>query len=151
MLLAAAALAASAAAATSPLVVDSSILTEHKQAAADGTVKVSLAPATRVVPGDKVIFVLTYRNTGNQPIENIVLSNPLPHGIAYRAPAAGSLAPDLSVDGRTYGALASLRVVSANGATRTAGADDVTHVRWRLSAPLPAGGKGQFSFQAVLK
>lgn len=143
-------LAAPVTAATGPLLVESSVLTEHKQAASDGTVKVSLARATRVVPGDKVVFVLSYRNTGTQPLSNIVLSNPLPQGIAYRAPSAGTPAPELSVDGRTWGALPTLRVAGASGA-RAATANDVTHVRWRLPAPLPAGAKGQFSFQAVLK
>jgi uncharacterized repeat protein (TIGR01451 family) len=151
LLLAVVVLAAPTVAAAGPLIVESSVLTERKQAAADGTVKVSLAPASRVVPGDKVIFVLSYRNTGTQPIADIVLSNPLPRGIAYRAPAAGSPAPELSVDGKSYGALPSLHVAAANGAQRAATADDVTHVRWRLAAPLPAGAKGQFSFSAVLK
>lgn len=140
-----------AAAAEGPLVVESSILAEQKHTAADGTTKVSLAPAARVVPGDKVVFVLAYRNIGNQPIGNIVLSNPVPQGIAYRAPAAGSPAPEVSVDGSTFGSLPALRVATAEGGQRAATAADVTHVRWRLGTPLPAGAKGQLSFQAVLK
>lgn len=148
----AAALAApAAAAANGPLVVESSVLAEHKRAAADGTMQVTLAPAAKVVPGDKVVFVLSYRNVGKQPIGDIVLSNPVPAGIAYRSPASGSPVPDVSVDGTTYGTLAALRVIAPDGGQRAATADDVTHVRWRLQTPLPAGAKGQFSFQAVLK
>ena len=44
-----------------------------------------------------------------------------------------------------------LRVPMAGGGWRVAAPDDVTHVRWRLDRPLPAGAKGQFAFQAVLK
>jgi uncharacterized repeat protein (TIGR01451 family) len=139
-----------AAVAAGPLQVTSKILAEHRTRAADGSTSVTLVAANKVVPGNRVVFVLDYKNTGRQPIANIVLDNPVPQGIAYRAPGANSPAPELSTDGKTYGALASLRVRAATG-LRPATADDVTHVRWRLAAPLAAGAQGQFSFQAVLK
>jgi uncharacterized repeat protein (TIGR01451 family) len=137
--------------AAGPLQVESRVLTEQKTRAADGTVRVALVPAGRIVPGDRVTFVLAYRNTGTQPIGNVVLDNPVPKGIAYRAPAATSAAPDLSVDGKTYGPLASLRVATATGTTRAATPDDVTHVRWRLERPITAGAQGQLAFDAVLR
>ena len=62
-----------------------------------------------------------------------------------------SAAPELSVDGKTYGPLASLRVATATGTTRAATADDVTHVRWRLARPITAGAQGQLAFEAVLR
>lgn len=149
LLLLGAALAAPVAAA-GPLEVTSRVLVESKQLAADGTTRIALVPAKRAVPGDRVVFVLAYRNTGAQPLSNIVFDNPVPQGVAYRAPLAGSPAPDLSVDGRLYGALEQL-TVAANGATRAAAADDVTHVRWRLARPLAPGARGEFAFQAALK
>ena len=143
--------AAIAVAAAGPLQVTSSILVEARSAAADGTTRITLVKPTKVTPGDKVIFVLSYRNTGSQPLADIVLANPLPRAIAYRSANPGSPAPELSVDGKTFGSLASLRVRSLDGSTRAASPDDVTSVRWRLSSPLPAGSQGQFAFQAVLK
>lgn len=137
--------------AAGPLQVESKVLAEQKTRAPDGTVRVALAPVRRVVPGDRVTFVLAYRNTGTQPIGNVVLDNPVPKGIAYRAPAPTSAAPEVSVDGKTYGALASLRVASGTGTTRAATADDVTHVRWRLARPITAGAQGQLAFEAVLR
>jgi uncharacterized repeat protein (TIGR01451 family) len=142
---------AHAAPASGPLSVTSSVMVEAKSRAADGTTRVTLVPARRVVPGDHVVFVLAYRNTGAQPIADIVFANPLPAGLSYRAPAQGSPAPDLSVDGATYGPLAQLRVATAGGATRGAAADDVTHLRWRLTRPLTAGAHGQFAYQAVVR
>ena len=147
----AAAIHVSPALAAGPLQVESRVLTEQKTRAADGTVRVALVPARRIVPGDRVTFVLAYRNTGTQPIGNVVLDNPVPKGIAYRAPAATSAAPDLSVDGKTYGPLASLRVATATGTTRAATPNDVTHVRWRLERPITAGAQGQLAFDAVLR
>ncbi len=105
----------------------------------------------RVVPGDRVTFQIAYRNTGRQPVADLVLANPLPAAIAYRAPSPGTPAPELSVDGRTFGPLASLRVPTAGGLFRPATADDVTSVRWRVPTAVAAGGEGRFSFQAVLR
>jgi len=150
MAIAATAIAAPALA-SGPLSVESSMLTVRKQAAADGTTKVSLVPAAKAVPGDKIVLRLSYRNGGAAPIANVVLSNPLPAGITYRAPAAGSPAPEVSVDGQTFGTLATLRVAGADGNLRPATADDVRHVRWKIAAPIPAGAQGQVSCEGILK
>lgn len=147
----AASLLSAPALAAGPLQVTARVLTEQKVRAPDGSVRVNLIPARKVVPGDKVVFVLGYRNTGTQSISNIVLDNPVPAGIAYRGPSANSAVPDVSVDGKTYGPIGSLRVRTAAGVTRAAGPDDVTNVRWRLASPVTAGAQGQLSFQAVLK
>jgi uncharacterized repeat protein (TIGR01451 family) len=137
--------------ANGPLTVESSMLSLQKRAAADGTTLVGLAPARKVVPGDKVVIRLAYRNTGSAPIGNVVLSNPLPQGIAYRAPAAGSPAPELSVDGKTFGTLETLRVATPDGGQRAARVADVTHVRWRIASPIAAGASGQVSIEGILK
>lgn len=140
-----------AAVAAPPLTVSSELLVEKRVAAADGTTRIMLVPPTRVVPGDRVVFSLRYRNTGTQPIANVVLANPVPAGVAYRAPGNGSPAPDVSVDGRTFGPLAALRMPASGARTRAATADDVTSVRWQLPQPIAPGGQGQLTFQAVLR
>lgn len=146
-----AALTAAAPAITGPLSLVSEVRVEKRVAAADGTTRTVLVKADKVVPGDRVVFVLTYRNSGTQPIANLVLANPVPRNIAYRAGNPGSAAPEVSVDGKTFGPLSGLRVASATGALRAAGPDDVTTVRWRLANPVAAGAQGQLAFQAVLK
>ena len=138
-------------AAAGPLQVTSSIMVEHRAAAADGTTRIALARATKVTPGDRVVFVTTYANTGRQPIADLVLADPIPAAIAYRSPSPGSPAPDLSVDGRTFGPLSALRVALPAGGTRPATADDVTAVRWRLTASLAPGAHGELAFRAILK
>ncbi|MEH3103754.1 MAG: hypothetical protein PGN12_07585 [Sphingomonas phyllosphaerae] len=135
-------LATSPAMAAGPLQVTSQVMVEAKQRAADGTTKIALVPAHRVVPGDRVVFTLAYRNTGAQPLADLVFDNPVPKGVAYRAPVPNSPAPELSVDGHRYGTLAQLGAVEP---------DAVTHVRWRLARPLAPGASGTFAFQAVLK
>jgi uncharacterized repeat protein (TIGR01451 family) len=140
-----------AAIASGPLQITSKVLAETKVRAADGSTSLVLGPVKKVGPGDGVVFVLAYRNTGAQPIGNVVLDNPVPQGIAYRGPSGTSPAPEVSVDGKTYGPLASLDVRTPTGARRAAAPNDVTHVRWRLAAPLTAGAQGQLAFKAVLK
>ncbi|MFC3579061.1 hypothetical protein [Sphingomonas hylomeconis] len=137
--------------AAGPLTLTSDVRMEKRVAAADGTTRTTLVKADRAVPGDRVVFVLSYRNTGAQPLSDVVLANPVPKNMAYRAPALNSAAPELSVDGKTYGTLAALRVPAGTGGLRAAGPDDVTTVRWRLPSPIPAGSEGKLAFQAVLK
>lgn len=151
-LLIAALLAPSAAfAGEGALQLASKVLVETRATAVDGSVRSEYTPARNAVPGDRVVFVLAYRNTGDQPLANLVFHNPLPAAITYRGPAQGSVAPELSVDGRTFGPIETLRVALAEGGTRAARADDVTHVRWRLAGALAARAQGQFAFQATLK
>jgi hypothetical protein len=137
--------------AAGPLEVTSRVMVESKQRMADGGTRVALEPARHVVPGDRVVFVLGYRNTGSQPLDNIVLANPVPAVLAYRAPAQGSPPPEVSIDGKTFGQLTALQVAGDNGAMRPATAEDVTSVRWRLARPLAAGTAGQLAFQATLR
>lgn len=150
-LVAIAAVPRAALAAGEPLVVTSQVMKEVKSRAADGSTRIILAPAAHVVPGDRVVMILSYRNTGAQPLADIVLANPLPAALAFRAPAQASPAPEISVDGTRYAPLAQLRVVTAGGAARAAAADDVTHLRWRLAAPLKPGAQGRFAYQAVVR
>lgn len=138
-------------AAAGPLQVTSSIMVEHRSAASDGTTRISLDKAVKVVPGASVVFVTRYANTGRQPIVDLVLADPIPASIAYRAANPGSPAPELSVDGKTFGPLSTLRVALAQGGTRAATPDDVTAVRWRLTAPLAPGEHGERAFRAILK
>lgn len=133
-----------------PLTVTTRMLVEKRVAAADGTTRTQLVAPTKVVPGDRVVVVLAYRNTGTQPIADLVLANPVPKGTAFRALTTGTPPADLSVDGKKFGPLAALRVATPAG-TRPAGPDDVTQLRWRLASPLAAGARGELAFQAVLK
>ncbi|MGP1283530.1 MAG: hypothetical protein ACTS1X_11185, partial [Parasphingopyxis sp.] len=117
---------------------------------ADGSVTVTLEEPTRAVPGDSLVFVLTYENTGAEPAENFVVTNPMPDAVAFvEAIDAGAV---YSVDGgTTFDALADLRVASEGGIERDAQAVDVTHIRWTLTEPIPAGASGQLRFRGVVR
>jgi len=142
---------AASAAAAGPLTMTTRMMIEKRVTAADGSTATQLVPANKAVPGDRITVVLAYRNTGTAPIGSLVLANPVPRNVLYRGSVAGSQTPELSIDGKTFGTLAELRVTTPQGATRAATASDVTHVRWRLSSPVAAGQGGELAFQAVLK
>ena len=135
--------------AAGPLQISSQVMVEQRTAAADGSTRLTLVAPRRVVPGDRVTLVVRYRNIGAAALGDVTLGNPVPRGMAYRAAAPGTPTPELSVDGRTFGALGMLNVRAANGALRAATLDDVTAVRWRLARPVPAGAQGELAFQAV--
>lgn len=126
------------------LSITSRVMVEQRVAASDGTTRTRLAPATRVVPGDRLVVTVAYRNTGRAAISNLAIVNPVPAGLTYRGVAAGAVAPEVSSDGVRFAPFASLAV-----AGRAAPA--ITHVRWRLASPVAPGSGGQFAFQAVLK
>ena len=131
--------------------ITTGLLREQRVAAADGSTAVRLVAPTRITPGDHLVYRISYRNGGQQPASGVVIANPVPAHLLYAGPAANSPAADLSVDGRTFGPLATLSVPTAGGGKRPAEAADVRVVRWRLAQPLAPGGEGQVGFRALLK
>lgn len=146
-----AAVVAGPALAADPLQVTNRILVEHRVAAADGTTRIVAAAKGRAAPGDRLLVELAYRNTGQRPIADLILADPVPAALAYRASLPGTPAPEVSVDGSHYAALADLVVAVPGGSPRPARADDVVAVRWRLPGALAAGASGTLSFRAVLR
>jgi uncharacterized repeat protein (TIGR01451 family) len=119
-----------------------------------GKVRVERVPAAKAVPGSEVIYVITYRNVGTQPAENVVVSNPVPAELAYKGDAGfvRNGAIEVSVDGgASYGALEALRVSAADGTTRAAQASDVTNVRWKVRGAVRPGQQGSVSYRAVIR
>jgi uncharacterized repeat protein (TIGR01451 family) len=106
------------------------------------------------VPGSEIIYVITYRNTGDKPAENVVVNNAVPEHLVYvpgSAQGAGTRV-EFSVDkGKQFGALETLRVKAANGATRLAKGQDVTHLRWLVLAPVSPGASDSVTYKAVIK
>ena len=114
------AMAAPAAAQTSSAVsLNSDVLVERTTTDAQGRQQVTLEEPRAVVPGDKLVFVLRYRNNGVTAASDFVVTNPLPTAVAFEG--AGDERAQVSVDGgRNWGALAALSVREADGTNRAA-------------------------------
>ncbi len=102
-----------------------------------------------VVPGDHLVFSTAYRNTGSAPVNNFIVTNPLPAGVALTPDVDGAL--NVSVDGgKVWGQLATLSVSDGKGGKRAAQAGDVTHIRWTLPLLQP-GASGTLTYHAIVR
>lgn len=140
----------SAAQAADKVALDSKVFVERQATAADGKQTIVREDPKLVVPGEKLLFVLNYKNEGADPAENFVVTNPIPSSVTFVA--SGAPGADYSVDGgKSWGPLASLKVKAADGSLRPASAGDVTHVRWVFAKAIPVGGAGSLSFRGVVR
>ena len=145
-----AALAPAQAFAANQVALDNNVFVERVTTDAAGKQRVLLEEPKVVVPGDRLVFVLNYRNAGAQPADKFVVTNPMPSAVRFAD--AGGTPPLVSVDGgRTWGTLDTLTVPLADGARRPAQPADVTHIRWAFQKPIPAGGAGKLMFRGIVK
>ena len=115
----------------------------------NGQSKHVLQVPTKVVPGDHLVFTTTYRNTGAKPIENFVVTNPVPSAVVVADESDASAA--YSVDGGAHwGKLTQLRVADGKGGFRPAELADVTHLRWTVRLIEP-GATGSIQYRATVR
>lgn len=137
-------------AAANPVALSNDVFVERVSTDADGKRKVTLEAPKVVLPGDRLLFVLNYRNASPKAADKFVVTNPMPSAVQF-AEQADDVAV-VSVDGgKNWGTLAQLRVADADGTTRPARSDDVTHIRWAFNQPIPAGASGKLMFRGVVK
>jgi len=119
-----------------------------------GEKEIQLVEVGNAIPGDELIFTVTYTNQGVELAENVVLVNPLPEQTEYIGGSADGkgTAITFSVDeGGSYDLPDKLRVVGKDGQPRTALAEEYTHIRWVRTGPLSPGKSGKVFFRVRLK
>ncbi len=118
----------------------------------DGERETRLVEAGTVVPGERVVYTITFRNVSDETADNVVITNPIDSNLTYVNGSAfgpGTVI-EFSVDGgSTWGAPDAL-TVTEDGVARQAEANDFTHVRWVMQNDLAAGAQGMARFTAVL-
>jgi len=120
---------------------------------ADGTETVSYGSAELVTPGERVAYMLNYNNDKAEPASQLKLVMPVPDVVVYAEGSArgeGTVV-SYSADGENFYERSALRVATANGQTRSARAEDITHIRWIIAGPVNAGESGTLSFSGTLK
>ena len=134
------ALAAPAAAIATPLIaLDSAVFVERIQ---PGKGRL-LQPVSNLRRGDRVVYVVSWYKMGGQGA--FTVTNPLSRSVYYQGSADGT--EEVSIDGgRHWGKLDALR----SGA-RIATPEDVTHVRWHISAGEAARGSGEITYSAIVR
>ena len=117
-----------------------------------GETERKLVPADTVVPGDDVVYTITFTNVSDEIADNIVITNPISENLTYVQGSAfgpGTVI-EFSVDnGQNFAAPDEL-MVGANGGQRPAAAEDFTHVRWTMQNDLQVGAQGMARFKARL-
>lgn len=137
-----------------PLELSGYVKREIVTTRANGERIVELADPEVVVPGDRLIFGTRFTNTGTAPVEDFVISNPVPTSVMV----AGGVDPAqiVSVDGgQTWGPIATRTVVADAGAEnsgerRAAMPGDITHMRWIIPTIAP-GASGHIEFAVTVR
>ena len=118
-----------------------------------GNEKTVLVDADKVVPGEHVVYTITFQNIGDEPAQNVVITNPIDANLTYIEGSAFGPGTDIqfSVDGgKTFAGRDALTVIE-DGNERPAEAKDITHIRWVMQEDLAAGAQGNARFAAILK
>ena len=120
----------------------------------NGVEQTRMTDATRVVPGEEIFFTVTYTNRGEEAVEKVTITNPVPDNMDY---VDGSATGDnttitFSVDGgNSFDAPQNLAVNDAEGSQRPAAAVDYTHIRWVVGSDVAPGVSGVVQFSAVVE
>ncbi len=118
-----------------------------------GETETELVAADTVVPGERVVYTITFQNISDEPAENVVITNPISGELNYVEGSAFGPGAEIefSIDGGQTFASRDALTVTEGGVARPAGADDFTHVRWVMQQELAAGAQGLARFSAVLE
>ena len=118
----------------------------------DGNRRTRLVDADTVVPGDEVVYTVSFANISDQPAENVVITNPLPAELTYVEGSAFGPGAEVqfSIDGGTSFAAPDDLRVSDDGTERPATGDDFTHIRWVMTNVIAPGAQGLAQFRARL-
>ena len=133
-----------------PVTLSTRVYQDVKSTDAQGKATTKRQTAKTVVPGDEVVYEITYSNSAKSAASDVVIDNPGPAELTFVS-VEGNPAPAFSVDGgKTFGKLADLSVRKPDGTTRPARPDDVNSLRWVVATIAP-GGSGKVVYHAQVK
>lgn len=118
-----------------------------------GEAETRLVAADSVVPGESVVYTITFQNISDEPAANVVITNPISEDLTYVDGSAfgpGTVIQFSTDGGQNFAAAEELTVID-DGVSRPAGPDDFTHIRWVMQNELAVGAQGTARFTAVLK
>lgn len=114
----------------------------------------ALEAVTDVRPGDVIRYTIIFQNESAQDVAagSVVITNQLPEGTVYLDGTASGDSTQItfSVDGDDFADPGSLTVTDASG-TRRAAAADYRSIRWAYGPRLPAGARGEVSFDVRMR
>ena len=120
----------------------------------DGNTSYNYIKPGIVLPGDVMMYVISFENIGSDLAEGIVINNPMPNNSKYRMDSAvgKNTTITFSVDsGKNFGNPDDLVVEDKNGKEWKAKSESYTHIRWIYNKPLAPGEKSEVSFKTQIK
>ncbi len=136
------------------LTLSNSVFQDIEIKNADGKSEIKRIPVETAFPGSELLYVITYKNTGDKPAEDVVISNPLSKELLYKDQSANGNNATVTVSvngGKNYGEITTLRIPTTDGADRPAKVEDITDIQFKLSKPVLPEESGTVSFWVVLK
>jgi uncharacterized repeat protein (TIGR01451 family) len=117
-----------------------------------------LLPAEKVRPDDIIEYKLTYRNASSTPLQNIVITDPVPPEAVYVAdsallPQEGRIQFSIN-DGESYQAWPiKIPFLTENGEKmwKNASPEQVTHIRWTLDEAIDPDHGVVVTYRASVK
>jgi uncharacterized repeat protein (TIGR01451 family) len=122
----------------------------------DGKEVRKIVPTDQAEPGQTLIYLIKYRNDGDETATNVVIDGPIPAGTIY-LPGSASEKGELSFSidgGQTHRkpSLLTYEITNPDGSKekRSASPEQYTSIRWQIPQ-LAAGAKDEVSFQVKVK
>ena len=120
----------------------------------DGNVSYDYVVPDLALPGDVMLYTISFENMSTDPAEGIVINNPVPNNSKYRADSAEGKNTEIifsTDDGKSFAAPGSLVVKDKDGKEWKAKPETYTHIRWVYNKPLAPGEKSKVSFKTQIK
>ncbi|GAA0478665.1 hypothetical protein GCM10009096_20760 [Parasphingorhabdus litoris] len=138
--------------------IESKVLVERTEQNDAGQAITKLYEPTevKVIPGDRLVFVNSYRNTGSSAVTGFVVNNPVHSAVSFTG--VNEDWATVSVDGgKSFGKLTEFTITEDGPdaesieISRAAQPSDVTHIRWTFDNAIAAGASGELRFSGVVK
>lgn len=129
--------------------LDSRMFVERVQTDINGRARRIVASPDRRLPGDQIIFIVDWRNTGPRPVRGYSLVRAVPRGTMLDL---SDPTMQVSADGgEHWGRIDQLWLPTPLGGSRRAIAADITHIRWLLANEIPPGESGRLSYRLIAR
>ena len=136
------------------IVLTNKVLKQVIKTDKDGNITYDYIEPATALPGDVMMYTITFENIGKDPAEGIVLNDPIPNNSKYRMSSATGKNTNItfSIDGgKNFGNPTELVVKDKNGKKWTAKPESYTHIRWVYNKPLAPGEKRKVTFKTQIK
>jgi len=141
-------------AADGPVKFSNKVLKQVIKTKPGGGKEFSYVEPTIAIPGDVMLYTITFENIGKQAVSNIVVNDPVPNNSAYRINSAvgKNTTVTFSIDGgKEFGNPEDLVVKDKAGKSWVAKPEEYTHIRWVYGKSLAPGETGEVSFKTKIK